>query len=118
MKYLLKSLLAVALLAVSMNVTAGKGHLGFTVQYALQRSAFSAKLDRVIVTKVDGDSPAMRAGLRPGDVIEVLNGSVVPGGPARKLDKEMSAVQVGDIVKMTVLRSGKRVAINIIAGET
>ncbi len=118
MKGLLKSLLFLALLATSISAAAGKGHLGFTVHYTLKRSAFDAKLDRVIVTKVGENSPAMRAGLRPGDVIEILNGSVVAGASARKLDKDMGAVQAGDTVKMTVLRSGKKVAITMIAGET
>ena len=118
MKVFLKSLLALAFLAASMSAAAGKGHLGFTVHYTLKRSAFDAKLDRVVVTKVKQNSPAMRAGLMPGDVIEFLNGSVVAGASARKLDKEMGAVQAGDTVKMTVLRSGKKVAISMVAGET
>ena len=117
MKVLLKSLLVMVLLAISMSAAAGKGHLGFTVHYTLKRSAFDAKLDRVVVTKVKEKSPAMRAGLMPGDVIELLNGSVVAGASARKLDKEMGAVQAGDTVKMTVLRSGKKVAISMVAGE-
>ena len=118
MKVFLKSLLALAFLAASMSAAAGKGHLGFTVHYTLKRSAFDAKLDRVVVTKVKQNSPAMRAGLMPGDVIEFLNGSVVAGASARKLDKEMWAIQAGDTVKMTVLRSGKKVAISMVAGET
>ena len=118
MKVLLKSLLVLAFLATSMSAAAGKGHLGFTVHYTLKRSAFDAKLDRVVVTKVRESSPAMRAGLMPGDGIELLNGSVVSGASARKLDKEMNAIQAGDVLKMSVLRSGKKVAISIVAGET
>ncbi len=118
MKDLLKSLLVLVLLVTSMSAAAGKGHLGFTVHYTLKRSAFSAKLDRVVVTKVNQNSPAMRAGLLPGDVIELLNGSVVAGASARKLDAEMGAIRAGDTVKMTVLRSGKKVAISMVAGET
>ena len=118
MKGFLKSLLFLALLATSMSAAAGKGHLGFTVHYTLKRSAFDAKLDRVIVTEVRENSPAKSAGLLPGDVIELLNGSVVAGASARKLDRDMGAVQAGDTVKMTVLRSGKKVAISMVAGET
>ena len=118
MKVLIKSLMVVVILAISMSAAAGKGHLGFTVHYTLKRSAFDAKLDRVVVTNVKDKSPAMRAGLIPGDVIEILNGSVVAGASARKLDKEMNAVRAGDTVNMTVLRSGKKVAISMVAGET
>ena len=71
-----------------------------------------------VVIKVRENSPAMRAGLMPGDVVELLNGSAVSGQSGRKLGKEMDAIQAGDIVKMTVLRSGKRVAISMLAGET
>jgi S1-C subfamily serine protease len=118
MRVLLKSLFVLALLAASLSaVAAGKAYLGFTVHYTLKRTAFDAKLDRVVVTRVRENSPAMRAGLMPGDVIELLNGSVVSGASGRKLDNEMSAVQAGDIVKMTVLRSGKKVAISIVAGK-
>ncbi|MBZ4187221.1 PDZ domain-containing protein [Thermomonas sp. RSS23] len=119
MRVLLKALFVLAFLAASMPTEAGKVLLGFTVHYTVkQATAFDAKLDRVVVTKVKEKSPAMRAGLMPGDVIELLNGAVVSGNSARKLDKEMSAIQARDIVKMTVLRSGKRVAISMVAGET
>ena len=118
MRVLLKILFVLAFLVASMSAAAGKGHLGFTVYYTVKRSAFDAKIDRVVVTKVAENSPAIRAGLMPGDVIELLNGSVVSGQSGRKLGKAMNAIQAGDIVKMTVLRSGKRVAISIVAGES
>ena len=119
MRVLLKALVLLAFLAASMPTVAGKARLGFTVHYTVKNAtAFDAKLDRVVVTKVRENSPAMRAGLMPGDVIELLNGSVVSGASARKLDKEMNAIQVGDVLKMTVQRSGKKVAISMVAGET
>ena len=119
MRVLLKVLFLLAFLAASMPTAAGKARLGFTVHYTVKNAtAFDAKLDRVVVTKVRESSPAMRAGLMPGDVIELLNGSVVSGASARKLDKEMNAIQAGDVLKMSVLRSGKKVAISMVAGET
>jgi hypothetical protein len=119
MKVLLKVLLVLAFLAASMPAVAGKVRLGFTVHYTVKNAtAFDAKIDRVVVIKVRENSPAMRAGLIPGDIVELLNGSVVSGQSGRKLGKEMDAIQAGDIVKMTVLRSGKKVAISIVAGET
>ena len=109
MRVLLKALFLLAFLAASMPTAAGKARLGFTVHYTVKNAtAFDAKLDRVVVTKVRESSPAMRAGLMPGDVIELLNGSVVSGASARKLDKEMNAIQAGDVLKMSVLRSGKK----------
>ena len=116
---LLKALLVLAFLAASMPASAGKVLLGFTVHYTVKNAtAFDAKIDRVVVIKVRENSPAMRAGLMPGDVIELLNGSVVSGASARKMDKEMNSIQAGDVLKMTVQRSGKKVAISMVAGET
>ena len=119
MRVLLKALFLLAFLAASMPTVAGKARLGFTVHYTVKNAtAFDAKLDRVVVTKVRENSPAMRAGLMPGDVIELLNGSVVSCASALMLVKEMNAIQVGDVLKMTVQRSGKKVAISMVAVET
>lgn len=118
MRILLKSLLFLVLLTTSMSAAAGKGRLGFTVDFTAQRTTFDAKMDRVVVTKVGQNSPAIRAGLKPGDVIEALNGSAVSGQSGRKLFKAMNAIQAGDIVKLTVLRSGKKVFISMVAEET
>lgn len=52
------------------------------------------------------------------DVIELLNGAVVSGQSGRKLFKTMEAIRAGDMVKMTVLRFGKKVSISMIAEET
>jgi S1-C subfamily serine protease len=115
----LKILFVLLFLAASTPAAAGKVRLGFTVHYTVKNStAFDANIDRVVVTKVANSSPAIRAGLMPGDIIELLNGSVVSGQSARKLDKEMSAIQAGDIVKMTVFRTGKRIVISMLAEET
>lgn len=52
-------------------------------------------------------------------MIELLNGAVVSGQSGRKLFKTMEAIRAaGDMVKMTVLRSGKKVSISMIAEET
>ncbi|HZV39241.1 MAG TPA: hypothetical protein VFF96_10895 [Pseudoxanthomonas sp.] len=51
-------------------------------------------------------------------MIELLNGAVVSGQSGRKLFKTMEAIQAGGMVKMTVLRSGKKVSISMIAEET
>jgi len=118
MRVFAKAIFLLAVLALSVSVMAGKGRLGFTVEFTAQRTGFDVKMNHVVVTQVAKDSPAMRAGLMPGDVIERLNGSVVSGQSGRKLFKAMDAIQAGDIVKVTVLRSGKKVDLSMVAGET
>ena len=114
----LKSLLFLILLAIPAAALAGKGRLGFTVDFTAQRTAFDATMSRVVVTQVGENSPAMRAGLQAGDEIEVLNGASVAGQSGRKFFKEMDAIQAGVVVKMTVLRSGKTFSISIVAEES
>ena len=115
---ILKCLLSLILLAVPAAALAAKGRLGFTVDFTAQRTTFDATMSRVVVTQVGENSPAMRAGLLPGDVIEVVNGASVAGQSGRKFFKAMDAIQAGDVVKITVLRSGKTFSISIVAEES
>lgn len=68
-----------------------------------------------IVTDVEPDSPAMRAGLRNGDRIAQINKTRVAGRSGRTLLKIMHAIEVGDVVEMTVQRSDKTISLRLIA---
>ncbi|MBZ0087712.1 MAG: PDZ domain-containing protein [Thermomonas sp.] len=68
------------------------------------------------INGVEKDSPAIRAGLMSGDIIESLNGMTVTGQSGRKLFKAMAAIRTGDSVRMTVLRGGKRLSVSMVAG--
>ncbi len=84
-----------------------RGYLG--VQAQAIESAMRAALhlpDRggALVASVEPDSPAAKAGLQPGDVIEQVNGKKV--GDPRELAVNVAAVAPGEQAKLTVFRGG------------
>jgi serine protease Do len=67
---------------------------------------FALEADRgVLVTEVTPDSPAMRAGMKPGDVIVELNGDRMANPPA--LLAWLDERKPGDQVTVKVIRHGK-----------
>jgi serine protease Do len=61
--------------------------------------------DGALVTDVEGDGPAGRAGLRPGDVITSFDGSAI--AHASELSRELGRRKPGRTVRIQVLREGK-----------
>ena len=57
-----------------------------------------------LVASVEADSPASKAGLQPGDVIEQVNGKAITD--PRQLAVDVAAVQPGDQAKITLVRDG------------
>ncbi|MEC4815171.1 MAG: HhoA/HhoB/HtrA family serine endopeptidase [Scytonema sp. PMC 1069.18] len=58
----------------------------------------------VAIKSVIEDSPAQRGGLRPGDVIQKINGKAVKS--AAQVQKQVESSTVGDILEIQVQRSG------------
>lgn len=106
---------AALLLAMAVPVSAAR--LGFEASFEGQRSGLDAELSQVVVTKVLDDSPAERGGLRLGDVIEQMNGAPVAGRSSRDFYRSMSSLQPGETVVLTVLRSGDRLTVRLVAEE-
>ena len=95
----------VAQLEQSGHVT--RGYLG--VQAQAIESAMRAALHLpghggALVASVEPDSPAAKAGVQPGDVIEQVNGNKI--GDPRELAVDVAAVAPGDQAKLTVFRDG------------
>jgi S1-C subfamily serine protease len=107
-------LLAVFLMALSATAFA-KGRLGFGVSVATD-GMFSSTLQEVKVTKVRPDSPAQAAGLLGGDVITEMAGVRVKGSSGLALQKSLASVKQGDHLKLVVLRAGKSLPLEIVAG--
>ncbi len=69
----------------------------------------------ILVTGLVRNGPAQRAGLRPGDVISAIDDHRIRDG--REALLAISGHRPGDPVKVTVLRDGRAVVLNAVAGE-
>jgi serine protease Do len=89
-------------------VAAGPPRLGVTVQEISGQLAGYFKLPAehgLLVTAVEKDGPADKAGIRAGDVILKLGGKEVEG--ARELRAEVDRVEAGQELVVGVQRDGK-----------
>jgi serine protease Do len=64
-----------------------------------------------VITQVEQDSPAAKAGLKVGDVITELNGAAV--SDAGQLQVEVGQKQPGTTIRLGVLRDGKNLEIPV-----
>jgi serine protease Do len=69
----------------------------------------------LLITDVDADSPAGKAGLRAGDVILKVNGSSVESGS--DLREEVRKVEAGGQASLTVQRDGRSVEVKVGLGK-
>jgi serine protease Do len=68
----------------------------------------------VLVTSVDDDAPAARAGLKAGDVLLKLDGQDIRSGA--DLRNALADVEPGQEVAVSALRDGKPIELKVIAG--
>ena len=77
--------------------------------------------DGVLIEGVTPGGPAEQAGLRAGDVIVSLNGTVLAkdeeGSPQRKVMEIMRDVDPGDEVSLEYERDGKKSAVTVVTDE-
>lgn len=109
-------LIAVLLaILLAFSAHAAQGKLGFTVDAKFDRKMLDADIRQVVVKVVAPASPAARAGLQVGDVVQQLNGKPLVGSSARTFFGDMGRVKPGDRVALVVLRAGKPVALVLVA---
>ena len=92
--------------------------LGVTVQPVTGDIAQSLRLPDVhgaIVSDVNADSPAARAGMKAGDVITAVNGTSVQG--ANELRNLVSSLTPGTKATLTVVRDGRTDALTVTPSE-
>ncbi|MBD2497791.1 HhoA/HhoB/HtrA family serine endopeptidase [Nostoc sp. FACHB-280] len=65
----------------------------------------------VIILGVAANSPASRAGLRPGDIIDSINGVAIQD--IRQVQQQVENTKVGDMMQITINRNGRKQAIAI-----
>lgn len=94
-----------------------KAYLGVYVQTVTEALAKSLGLKvtkGAYVSQVERDSPAAKAGIKEGDVIVKLNGTVVES--AEELTSLVRNYTPGTKVKVTVNRAGRDITLNVTLG--
>ncbi len=94
------------------------GYLGISLNDVTPANASFFNLKTAtgaIVAQVTPDSPASRAGLKNGDVIDTLNGEKIENGSA--LQVAVSEVSPGTTIELGVLRNGAAQKISVKVGE-
>jgi len=97
----------------------GAGWLGIVVQDLNPRLAMRYGLDHregAIVSRVQFDSPAMKGGLREGDLIVSLNGKKTPD--AKTLKQVLEQTPPGSGIELIVIRNRKETTLDIVLGST
>jgi serine protease Do len=95
-----------------------RGFLGVNIGDVDEAAAESLKLGKdqgAAITRVLPKSPADKAGLLAGDIVLQFNGEKVEG--SRDLQRRTSATKPGDTSRLTILRSGKQLAISVVTGS-
>src|SRR5882757_8233971 len=91
-----------------------RGRIGVTIQDVNARLAESFGLDRprgALVSSVEKDGPAAKAGLQPGDVILGVNSK--PIERYGELSGSIAAMKPGADASLDVWRGGKKVAVSV-----
>lgn len=95
-----------------------RGFLGVQIQSVNQEIASSIGLDKpqgAIVSRLDDDSPAAKAGVKTGDVILSVNGKSV--NDARDLSRMVASLSAGSSANLQVWRDGKRQDVSVTIGK-
>jgi serine protease Do len=90
-----------------------RGWLGVSIQEVTPELASALKLDvkeGALVAQVTPGSPADKAGLQRGDVIQTFAGSSI--AKPRELSRAVAATEIGKTVDLVVLRDGKSVTLH------
>ncbi|HYM42772.1 MAG TPA: DegQ family serine endoprotease [Steroidobacteraceae bacterium] len=95
-----------------------RGRIGVTIQDLNAQLAESFGLDRprgALVSSVEKDGPAARAGIQPGDVIIGVGGH--PIEHYGELSGAIAAMKPGSDAQLAVWRNGKQVSVNVAVTE-
>ncbi len=98
-----------------------RGYIGVETQQVSPAMAAALKLGNdgkdvgALVAGVQADSPAGKAGLQAGDVIQAVNGDKV--GTPRALALAVAAVKPGEKASFDIIRDGARKTIEVAVGD-
>lgn len=68
----------------------------------------------VVIKTIRHDGPAQRSGLKPGDVVTAIDGT--PVATARELQKLVLERQVGQMIRLAIVRNGKPLTVEVKTG--
>ena len=91
-----------------------RGRLGIDFEDLAPDAAVMLKLptaDGALISTVQPESPAAKAGLRRGDVVLAFNGRPVRSGP--DLRNRLGLTPVGENIELTVFRDGNKLTVNL-----
>jgi serine protease Do len=94
-----------------------RGYVGVEAQKVTAATAKALKLPEqtgALLAGVAPDSPAAKAGLLPGDVIQAVNGAKIAN--PRELAVNVASIQPGQDAKLTVLREGQQKDVTVKVG--
>ncbi|HVZ06859.1 trypsin-like peptidase domain-containing protein [Rhodopila sp.] len=94
-----------------------RGYLGVEAQQVTAATAKALKVPEnsgALLAGVSADSPAAKAGLQPGDVIQSVNGVKIAN--PRELAVNVASVQPGQDANLTILRDGQTKDISVKVG--
>src|SRR5262245_48820183 len=95
-----------------------RGRIGVAIQEVTQSLAESFGLDRprgALVSSVDKDGPAAKAGIKAGDVLLGVNGKTVER--SAEIPPLVAAVKPGTKAKFELWRDGKKQNLDVTVGE-
>jgi serine protease Do len=95
-----------------------RGRLGVSIQEVNQSLAESFGLSKpvgALISQVESDSPAAKAGLEPGDVILSVNGKEIES--SNELPTIIANIRPGDSVKLQIWRKGGKRDIEAKVGD-
>lgn len=96
-----------------------RGRIGVGIQAVTQdlAEAFGMKTPKgAVITQLDKDGPAEKAGLQVGDILIAVNDQEVKN--ANDIPVKISTMRPGTKVDMTVLRNGKQETVSVTVAET
>ena len=95
-----------------------RGYLGITLQPLTPELAKSFGVDSArgaLISEVVPDTPAAKAGLRPGDIVRSIQGKDVRDH--RELSEAVAALEPGTEAELVLLRDGKKKELTVELGE-
>lgn len=94
-----------------------RGQIGINIQDMTPeiKKAMNLDVNGALVSNVANSSPADNAGVKTGDVITKVNGNAVNN--SSELKNKVGTFNVGEQIKLTILRNGKEIEIAVKVGD-